>query len=89
MKQPTLKEFAAHLKAGKSPKQIAEMFKLQLEVAEAEAAIRQAQARTQITAIARDLLPQGAAFARKGRPRLLAVLAKIIADPKLKRPQQK
>lgn len=33
---------------------------------------------TQLAAIARDLLPQAAAQARKGRPRLLAVTARII-----------
>lgn len=33
---------------------------------------------TQLTAIARDLLPQAAGQARKGRPRLLAVCARII-----------
>jgi hypothetical protein len=59
---------------------------LQLEVARAEAlaAKARAEARWRISAIARDLLGTAAKFARKGRPRLLAVLSKIIGDDKLR-----
>jgi hypothetical protein len=51
---------------------------------EAQAALQRAECRRRIISIARDLLPQAAAFARKGRPRLLAVLTKIIGDEKLR-----
>ena len=56
---------------------------VQLAILEAKTAAAQAAARRQIVAIARDMLPAAAGFARKGRPRLLAVCAKIVADPKL------
>jgi len=51
--------------------------------AELEAAHARAAARRQINAIARDLMPTAAGYARKGRPRLLAVLAKILGDDNL------
>lgn len=59
---------------------------LQLEVAKAEAgaAKARAEARWRISAIARDLLGVAAGLARKGRPRLLAVLSKIIGDDKMR-----
>ena len=55
-----------------------------VELMEQIARMAQADARRNLTSIARDLLPQAAGYARKGRPRLLAVCAKIIGDPKLK-----
>ncbi len=47
---------------------------------ESEAAMNRASARRQVSAIARDLVPVAAGLARKGRPRLLAVLSKILGD---------
>lgn len=55
-----------------------------LLIAETTTAFRRAQARRQLIAIAHDLLPKAAGLARKGRPRLLAICARIIADEKLK-----
>jgi len=57
--------------------------RIELATAELRAAESQAIARRQITAIARDLLPKAASYARKGRPRLLAVCARIIGAPTL------
>lgn len=54
-----------------------------LAIAETHAAETHAQAKRRIVAIARDLLPTAAALARRGRPRLLAVLGKIIENPRL------
>jgi hypothetical protein len=51
---------------------------------ETQAALQRAECRRRIIGIARDLLPQAASFARKGRPRLLAVITKIIGDEKLR-----
>lgn len=51
---------------------------------EAQAALVRAESRRRIISIARDLLPHAAKFARKGRPRLLAVLSKIVGDEKLR-----
>jgi hypothetical protein len=48
--------------------------------AEAEANASRAEARRRLCAIARDLTGVAAGLARKGRPRLLAVLAKIASD---------
>lgn len=56
----------------------------ELALMEATAAIAHGQARRQLLAIARDLAPKAAGYARRGRPRLLAVLAKIVADPRLR-----
>jgi len=53
-------------------------------VLEAQSALVRAEARRRIIAIARDLLPHAAGFARKGRPRLLAVISKIVGDEKLR-----
>lgn len=50
---------------------------------EKEHEFRRAQARRQLVAIAQDLLPKAAGLARKGRPRLLAICAKIIGDPQI------
>lgn len=58
--------------------------KQQQTLLEAQSAMQRSECRRRIISIARDLLPYGAAFARKGRPRLLAVLSKIIADDKLR-----
>lgn len=58
--------------------------KQQHTLLEAQSALRRAECRRRIIGIARDLLPDAAGFARKGRPRLLAVLSKIIADDKLR-----
>jgi len=55
----------------------------QLILAEASAAIAHGIARRQLCAIARDLAPNAAALARRGKPRVLAVLAKIISDPRI------
>ena len=51
---------------------------------EAQSALERAECRRRIISIARDLLPKAAGFARKGRPRLLAVLTKIISDDKMR-----
>jgi hypothetical protein len=51
---------------------------------EADAALKRAECRRRLIGIARDLLPEAAGLARKGRPRLLAVLSKIIGDDKLR-----
>ena len=51
---------------------------------ETHAALVRAETRRNIISIARDLLPQAAALARKGRPRLLAVIAKIIGEDRLR-----
>lgn len=58
--------------------------KLQVARAELKAAKARAEARWHISALCRDLIPTAAKFARKGRPRLLAVVSKIIADDKLR-----
>ena len=57
---------------------------LELETARAEAAAIQhrALARRQLSAIVQDLMPVAAKLARKGRGRLLAVLARILQDEK-------
>jgi hypothetical protein len=55
----------------------------QLLLAETNAAIAHGAARRMICSIARDLAAPAAALARRGRPRLLAVLAKIVGDPHL------
>lgn len=55
----------------------------QLLIAETAAALNHGIARRQILAIARDIAPVAAALARRGRPRVLAVLAKIIGDPRI------
>jgi hypothetical protein len=57
--------------------------RLRIATAEALAAESQAEAKRRIMSIARDLLPKAAAHARRGRPRLLAVCAKIIGAPNL------
>jgi len=57
--------------------------KMQLAILELKSAATHAAARRQMIAIAKDLLPVAAALGRRGRPRLLAVCAKIIADEKL------
>lgn len=72
------------LRTSKLPKRLREKLRkarIELALIETEAAEKQAAARRQIAAIARDLLPDAAALARRGRPRLLAVCAKILADP--------
>lgn len=58
---------------------------LELESARAEAAAIQhrAIARRQMSAIVQSLMPVAAKLARKGRGRLLAVLARILQDDKL------
>ena len=58
---------------------------LELETARAEAAAIQhrAIARRQMSAIVQDLMPTAAKLARRGRGRLLAVLARILQDEKL------
>jgi hypothetical protein len=58
---------------------------LELETARAEAKAIQhrALARQQMSAIVQDLMPVAAKLARKGRGRLLAVLARILQDDKL------
>jgi hypothetical protein len=53
-------------------------------IAEAASALVRAEARRRIVSIARDLLPAAAGFARKGKPRLLAVLTKIVGEEKLR-----
>jgi hypothetical protein len=58
---------------------------LELQTARAEAHALQdrANARHQLSAIVRDLMPVAAKLARKGRGRLLAVLARILQDEKM------
>ena len=51
---------------------------------ETHAALVRAEARRNIISIARDLLPIAAKLGRRGRPRLLAVIAKIIGEEKLR-----
>jgi hypothetical protein len=58
---------------------------LELDTARAEAAAieHRARARRQMSAIVQDLMPVAAKLARKGRGRLLAVLARILQDEKM------
>jgi len=58
---------------------------LELKTARAEAAAMQhrAMARRQISAIVQDLVPVAAGLARKGRPRLLAVIARILDNDEM------
>ncbi|HTV60108.1 MAG TPA: hypothetical protein VMJ93_14650 [Verrucomicrobiae bacterium] len=64
-----------------------ELEKLRRTVAESElnASQHTFALRTQLAAIARDLAGHAASLARKGRPRLLAVLAKIAQEQNRKR----
>jgi hypothetical protein len=57
---------------------------LELQTARAEAAAieHRAKARRQLSAIVQDLMPVAAKLARRGRGRLLAVLARILQDEK-------
>ncbi len=75
----------------KEGRELLAQLKHQLLLAETNAAIAHGQARRQLCSIARDLAPKAAALGRRGRPRLLAVLAKILSDPRLgpTRPQPK
>lgn len=60
-----------------------ELTNLRAAVAQSEltAAQHHHELRTQLRAIARDLAGHAASLARRGRPRLLAVLAKIAQEP--------
>jgi hypothetical protein len=62
-----------------------EIRKLDLLVARGEARAMQhrASARRQLAAIVKDLMPTAAGLARRGKGRLLAVLARILQDEKL------
>jgi hypothetical protein len=64
-------------------RQLVGQLKHELLVAETNAAMAHASARRQLCAIARDIAPHAAALARRGKPRVLAVLAKIISDPRI------
>ncbi len=54
-----------------------------VQIAELNATLARTQARRMVMAVARDLIPTAASYARKGRPRLLAVVSRIIGDEKL------
>ena len=82
---PSLKQVTKKIRAGQPQGKVFAELRRAIAIAEADAALHQVQASTRLIAIARDLLPQAASYARKGRPRLLAVLAKIIAEPKSKK----
>lgn len=56
---------------------------LDIQILEGEAELAKAAARRQITSCCRDLVPVAIGFARRGRPRLLAVIAKILGDKNL------
>lgn len=49
-----------------------------MKLLETRALFHEAAARRQLIAIAHDLLPAAAGLARKGKPRLLAVVSKVI-----------
>jgi hypothetical protein len=68
----------------KNAPQLIRALKREHAILEAHSALVRAEARRRIVSIARDLLPQAAGYARKGRPRLLAVVSKIIGDEKLR-----
>ena len=58
--------------------------KYEMQILEIRDAAARAAARRQLISSAHDLMPKATALARKGRPRLLAIVAKIIGDPKLR-----
>lgn len=62
---------------------IARKLDLQIRILEGEAEMAKASARRQIMSLCRDLVPVAAGYARKGRPRLLAVVGKILGDRNL------
>jgi hypothetical protein len=61
-------------------RQLLKKLKRDLLVAELKSTIRLVEARHQMIAIAKDMLPDAAGFARKGRPRLLSTCQKILTE---------
>jgi len=56
---------------------------LQIRVLEGQAEMAKASARRQIMTCCKELVPVAIGFARQGRPRLLAVISKILGDRNL------
>lgn len=55
----------------------------QRDIARSLAELHQLAARCQLAQICRELLPEAQELAQRGRPRLLATLARILAEPAL------
>ena len=56
---------------------------LDIRILEGQAEMAKASARRQIMTCCKELVPVAIGFARKGRPRLLAVISKILGDRNL------
>lgn len=62
---------------------IAQKLNLEIRILEGQAELAKAAARRQILTCCKELVPVAIGFARKGRPRLLAVIGKILGDKNL------